>query len=358
MSGIDEVLSSTGNPLLLTTKASSRHYYKFEIPKEKKVRGKKVTVGVRQITAPKDDLKKLQTQLMRELRAYNVGVHDAAHAYRHARNINTMALPHVKKRRRLRLDLENFFPSVTEKMVLRALPKTVPRDLVIRIKNWCFLDGVLPQGAPSSPLLSNIALYGLDVRLAGLAKKWRLYSRADLPKELPDRKVRFPAITYSRYCDDIVFSSNYVYLEELIHSIVGIIESYGLKVNPKKTHCASNSSRQCVTGIVVNEKLSVQRSTRKLLRAELHNLILDTANGKCPAMGRLNEDGDVVPLNIKNPDMPFCILQGQVAFVTSVCAEQGAPLKRQLDILIDVHTQPAERWSEGTIAYINKHADE
>ena len=161
------------------------------------------------------------------------------------------------------IDLENFFPSITKAMVRSALHRELGRflasnDVVNIICSLCTrpdVDGneVLPQGAPTSPVLSNIVLKSLDRDMQRLAKK--------------------AGFRYSRYADDITFShSNEIrrvspYWEAQIHSIV---EKYGLTINTAKTKTLKRGSRQEVTGVVVSDKINVPRQYVKQLRTLLH----------------------------------------------------------------------------------------
>lgn len=346
---------ASGSADLLKQTAQSYHFRIIKIPKFKKVRGKKVQKGVRILHAPCDELKELQNSLIAELCQYGIGVHGAAHAYRRKRSIHTMAAPHVDKKVVLRLDLQDFFSTVTQSMVISRLPKKVPKDLIKMIRNWCFLEGVLPQGAPSSPLLSNVALFGLDQQISSICKTWRYAGNpAKISPKLKLKFYRLGQITYTRYCDDLVFSSNYRFLSHLIPPIRGLVNKYGLKVNDKKVICSKYSGRQYVTGIVVNEKMSCPKEYRKNLRAEMCRTILDTANGKCPTLYKLDIEGAVIPMNAADVDSPFIKLEGQIEFVRSICPEQAAPLLAQFEILKEVHTLAAENWSDGTSAYIDK----
>lgn len=336
---------------LLKEKATSAHYRRFTIPKFKRVKGVKVEIGRREIVAPIDELKRLQKALIAELLRYGVSAHGAAHAYIKRRGIKSNAQLHLRKARRLRIDVKDFFPSITRNLVVRNFPRTVPRTLVVMISNWCFLNGALPQGAPSSPVLSNIAMSGIDATIAKTVRTWRGITSKSA-RYLPEKKIRTEPITYTRYCDDLVFSSNYPYLYDIVPLITKLLDKCGLVVNPKKTHCAYKSARQVVTGIVVNDKLSVPRYTRNLLRARLHNMILDTANGLCGSLHYL-DNGEIKPMEADASGNFFSVLEGQVTYVASICKEQAVSLERQLRVLKEVHTLPAERWSEETNRYCN-----
>lgn len=333
--------------------ATQADYHTFEVPKFKTVRGKRVQKGVRKITAPNRWLKDIQKNITRELQAYGIGIHNCAHAYRYGKSITTMAEKHVGKKYVLRIDLSDFFSSITAEMVRSYLPKGVPLELKRQITKWCFLDGKLPQGAPSSPLLSNIAFFSYDARIARIVQSWRSFRR---PNKISPHKIRFHDITYSRYSDDLVFSSDYPFLYDIV-PLLELVLQPNFKINHKKTRFAKSSSKQQVTGIVVNKKLSVARDSRKLLRAELHKLTVDIVTGRCPNNCRIDETGNIVPINPAHIDTPLITFEGKVSHIANVCPEQATSLQKQLRILSDVINTPADQWSDETLIFVTKLTD-
>jgi len=347
-------LISAGGSWLLENRATSSDYVRGRIPKTKKVKGRKVTKGYRDILEPSPELKKLQREILEQLRTYGIGVHNAAHAYRANRGIYSMAERHVGKKKVIRIDLADFFDTVTPVMVLGNLPKTVPTQLRKLVENWCFLDDKLPQGAPSSPLLSNVAFFATDVKIQSFVRNWR--RRKSPAEELkPQVNDRASAVAYTRYSDDLVFSSNYVHLNHIIPLICSIIRKSGFVVNRKKVRKAdARKERQYVTGIVVNEKMSAPKDLRRRIRTDLHRMIRDVVTDKCPPLHQINQQGEIIPLNPGKVEYPFAKIQGEVRFVESVCPSQAEPLLRRLDVLVDVHTKPSPEWSDETSVYVNK----
>lgn len=343
------------HPFLMEGKADASMYLRGSIPKFKKVKGKKVVCGRRIIHKPILELAKLQRDLIDALTPYRVGIHDAAIAYRKNRCTVDAAMTHLARRVNVRMDMKDFFPSITPVMVKQGLPKTVPKYLVRLILRWCFLDGGLPQGAPSSPLLSNIAGYSLDVRISGLIKRWRSSTTNNNPYRTsgkPGKKfTRLEPIFYTRYCDDIYLSSNYKYLGSIVGPLDQLISSTGLKVNKKKTKVSyRNRQRQSVLGIVVNSKTpSNLRMSRRVLKATMHNNIMHVVSGSCRPFHKL-VNGDEVPLS-DDVDFPFCQLDGQVSYMTLVNKQQGAVLNNLLTILKEIHTLPEQEWSHATLEY-------
>ncbi|HEV2758467.1 MAG TPA: reverse transcriptase family protein [Acidimicrobiales bacterium] len=241
--------------------------------------------GARLIEAPKPVLKHLQRVLLWEILEH-VPVHPAVHGFRRGRSALSHANGHLQRKVVIRVDLEDFFASVRAGRVygiFRACgyPEPVAHVLTALTTNavprsvWAQADAPspsasepafrrlavhlahphLPQGAPTSPTLANLAAFGLDRRLAGLA------SSAEL--------------TYTRYADDLAFSSVEHRPERqsrrLVDCIGGIAEEEGFRVNVAKTSVRQASQRQRLAGVVVNERVNIERRQYDLLKATLHN---------------------------------------------------------------------------------------
>ncbi len=246
-------------------------YHHYLIPKKSR--------GHRQIDAPNQTLKKIQKQLNRSLQGIYlcykpISVHGfVIHpiSEKKAANIVENAMPHVGKKYVLNLDLENFFPSIKAKRI---------QDL---FNDWMFLfnenmvnvltllttiNGHLPQGAPTSPILSNMVCFQLDNQL----RNW---------SELHQ-------ITYTRYADDLTFSSDNPIDAKLILDIRSIIVQNDFCVNEKKLRIRAKNRKQTVTGLVVNEKVNVDRKLMKKVRAMLHDLKMNGINSATQKHFELN----------------------------------------------------------------------
>ncbi|WP_417848157.1 reverse transcriptase family protein [Thalassoglobus sp.] len=236
---------------------------------------KKRSGSWRLIEAPKEELKGVQTKILREILDL-VPAHPAAHGFVPGRSILSNAVPHVGSKFLLKLDLENFYPTVRYSRVVaifrslgfsrevsiwlaRLTVSAPPWSLDAPMKNWEFwqlMPPHLPQGAPTSPALANLSAFALDVRLSGMAKAYNL--------------------KYTRYADDLTFSGpglSIPALNEFIPLTSKIITSERFLVNKKKRKIIRNSQRQCVTGVVVNEKINVSRQDYDQLKAILHNCV-------------------------------------------------------------------------------------
>lgn len=182
-----------------------------------------------------------------------------AHAFIKGRGIITNAKIHRKKRFIINLDLENFFGSIHFGRVKGFFQKNkyfnmLPEIATIIAQLTCY-KGCLPQGAPSSPIISNLICQILDLRLRKIAKKYRL--------------------DYTRYADDLTFSTNadFISVEKDFFSEIKVeIERAGFHMNDRKTRIQDYHHRQNVTGLVVNEKLNVNSDYCRQTRAMAHNL--------------------------------------------------------------------------------------
>lgn len=222
--------------------------------------------GFRRIDAPKNVLLKIQMSLVNRLWEVQESIWEnkgyrskTAHAFIKGRGIITNAKIHRKKRFIINLDLENFFGSIHFGRVKGFFQKNkyfnmLPEIATIIAQLTCY-KGCLPQGAPSSPIISNLICQILDLRLRKIAKKYRL--------------------DYTRYADDLTFSTNadFISVEKDFFSEIKVeIERAGFHMNDRKTRIQDYHHRQNVTGLVVNEKLNVNSDYCRQTRAMAHNL--------------------------------------------------------------------------------------
>lgn len=240
------------------------HYVTFAIPKR--------SGGKRLIMAPKRRLKQIQRRLL-ELLVDKLPVSDHAHAFRGGRSIRTGAEPHVGKRFVLKMDLKDFFPSVTAARVrglligygysfpvatTLAVLMTEAERQPVEVEGEVFHVPVgnrhCIQGAPTSPGICNALVLRLDRRLSGLAKK--------------------AALAYTRYADDLTFSGDVIReaAQQIRTIATRIIAEEGFVVNTEKTRLMGRGARQSVTGVVVNQTLGLSRQERRRIRAALHQL--------------------------------------------------------------------------------------
>jgi len=228
-------------------RAARAEYREFEIPKR--------SGGKRRIAAPAPELKALQRRILRRLLG-KLASHPSATGFEKRHSIVTNAKPHAGAAVVVRMDLRDFFTSTGSKRV-RAYFRKIgwngeASDL---LTNLCTFNGGLPQGAPTSPRLSNLVNYRLDTRLLKLGD-------------------RFGA-AYSRYADDITFSfrkDDRVVVHAVIHATKEIVGDEGYKLHQRrKLQIRRRSDRQVVTGLVVNVRPNLPRQVRRRLRAVEHH---------------------------------------------------------------------------------------
>lgn len=232
-------------------------YVEFEIPKAKG--------GTRRIAAPRGPLRRIQRKILDEILA-KVPHHDAAHGFIAGRSTVTNAKPHVGAAVVIKTDLKDFFPTVNYRRVAGLFRGLGYDDSVAtllaavttyrpKLADGRVLDpGVLPQGAPTSPALANLACRRLDARLAALATKY--------------------GAAYTRYADDLTFSFAQlptVNMGRLFWWIDGICQQEGFTEHAKKRKVLRANTQQRITGIVVNTDVHVPRRDRRAFRAVLHN---------------------------------------------------------------------------------------
>lgn len=220
---------------------AKKFYRQFTIDKKN---GKK-----RNISEPLPSLKEIQNWILTEI-LYSVRVSPYAKAYLRGKSIKENARFHKKQKKVLSMDLKDFFPSIKYGRVLHVFRKMGYRENVaVMLSNLCCLNGSLPQGAPTSPALSNIVARSLDDKIVEYIGK---------------EKIR-----YTRYADDLTFSGNFKE-GDLIKNIERIANRQGFKINEDKTRIRKRNQRQEVTGIVVNEKLQVNRKVRHRIRSDVY----------------------------------------------------------------------------------------
>ena len=179
-------------------------------------------------------------------------------------SITSHAKIHRNKKLIISFDIKDFFPSITWARVFgmfKSQPFNFPEEWAIYLAQICCLDnnGPIAQGAVTSPYISNMLCRKLDSRLSKLAKKEKL--------------------DYSRYADDLTFSTNkFVNVENIKKWVEEIVKDEFFELNHEKTRVLKKHQRQVVTGIIVNEGLNVNRKYIKNIKAIIHNCMKDGLN--------------------------------------------------------------------------------
>jgi retron-type reverse transcriptase len=230
-------------------------YVEFEIPKR--------TGGKRRISAPRAPLKKIQRAILDQILA-KLPTHPAAHGFIEDRSTVSNASPHVGAAVVLRIDIENFFPTVHYRRVFgffssmygEEISKLLAHLTTHRPKlddGTVVWPGALPQGAPTSPAIANLVCRRLDARLSALATK--------------------VSANYTRYADDLTFSFRDAppRLGRFLWWVNAILQQEGFAENIKKRRIMRKGNRMAVTGLVVNEKVGIPRDERRKFKAILAN---------------------------------------------------------------------------------------
>ena len=296
------------------------HYKRFYLAKK--------SGGKRLISAPMPILKNAQYWILENI-LYKVSPTDSAHGFVPERSIVSNAQNHVGQDVVINIDLKDFFPTLTYKRVkglfqtfgysqhiatILALICTEPEVEQIAIDGKIYFAATserrLPQGAPSSPAITNLICYGLDHRFEGIAKKF--------------------GFQYSRYADDLTFSAKgngKKIVGQLLWSVKQVIENEGFIIHPDKLSVMRKGSQQKVTGIVVNDKMGIDRNELRKFRALIHQISKTGVEGKTFRQG----------VNLENS------MRGYAEFISMVKPEQGQQFKTQLDTIFGVKVKAEKK---------------
>ncbi|AKF10381.1 reverse transcriptase family protein [Sandaracinus amylolyticus] len=285
------------------------HYVRTWVPKP--------SGGARLIEAPKARLAAIQRRVLREV-LERVPMHDVAHGFRRGRSVATFVAPHVGRAVVVRVDLEDFFASVTRGRVIGIFRSAgYPEEIARTLAALCTtrtpaseMRGIehavrarlrvphLPQGAPTSPALASLAAFRLDARIEGLA--------------------RAVGARCTRYADDVALSferdRSHGAIDRVIARIAEIAREEGFGVASHKTRVMRRGARQSLAGVVVNERPAVAREEYERLRAILHR-----AATRGPSPDELGAHRDL-----------RAHLAGRIAWIAQWSERRGAKLAAML----------------------------
>ena len=242
LSSLEQDLGISVKTLYAVSNNLSKHYRKAKLPKK--------NGGFRNLSVPDEVLKSIQKRIA-EVLLIHMPVSRYAKAYRFGSSTLRNAKHHVGKQVVLKLDILHFFDSIRYSTVKdKVFPEEIYEEpLRILLTMLCYRKDALPQGAPSSPAITNIILYEFD--------------------ELIGQWCRERDITYTRYCDDMTFSGDFD-PAEVIRFVRLELKKLGFLLNEQKTRIQRPGQQQSVTGIVVNEKISIPADYCRKLRQELY----------------------------------------------------------------------------------------
>jgi RNA-directed DNA polymerase len=281
--------------------------------------------GIRLVEAPKPRLKHIQQHILTGILDH-IPPHPAVHGFRKGRSIRTFVAPHVGQRVILRMDLKDFFPSISGPRIqaffrtagypdsvaaalggicTNATPKDVWRHREFEFDPRQISDASalysrphLPQGAPASPALANFCAWRVDCRLSGLATA--------------------AGATYTRYADDLAFSGGEEFerrVQRFSTHVAAVLQEEGFSVHHRKTRIMRQGVRQHLAGLVANRSVNVIRADFDLLKAILTN---------CVRSGPESQNREPHP-NFR------AHLEGRVGFVEMINPTKGKRLRAILN---------------------------
>ena len=257
---------------LIAVEDKSTLYRSFKIPKR--------SGGLRQIDAPNDELKKALYELkfIFEKKFY-MSYHTSAFAYVHGRSTIDSVKRHQQNNSRwfLKTDMRHFFPSTTPEFLMNMLCTTFPfcsfvnydfgcRELLEKALSLCFLNGGLPQGTPTSPMLTNALMIPIDHAINKMCHEYA------------------PHLCYTRYADDILISSQYNFQwSDVQGRLISILEAFRapFTLHPEKTRYGSSAGRNWNLGVMLNaeNKITIGHEKKKVFKAMVFQFMTDDAKG-------------------------------------------------------------------------------
>ncbi|WP_298609086.1 reverse transcriptase family protein [uncultured Thiothrix sp.] len=308
------------------------HYQQFAIPKK--------SGGTRLISAPMPRLKRAHYWILENV-LQPLALTEQAHGFITGRSIVTNAQPHLGQQIVINLDLKDFFPTITyarikgvfaqlgynhELATLFALLCSEPLTQTVELDGQRYYLNQnprrLPQGAPTSPYISNLVARQLDKRLQGLATKY--------------------GFIYTRYADDLTFSTHKADapIRGLLHWVHAIVKEEGFQVHPNKTRIMHRGRRQEVTGLTVNQALNIERHTLKQFRALLFQIQKDGYAGKTWG---------------KNRNL-LASIKSYAHYVRMINPVKGEQFLQQIALIQQTHGVPAQTLIRSTVEFRKRSA--
>lgn len=273
---------------LLAISNDAKAFYKhYLIPKR--------NGGERVIDEPLPSLKEIQSWILSEILnpASKKMVSPVAKAFIRGKSLRDNARFHRGKEKVIALDIADFFHNIGYGAVYGIFQQMgYSKPVCVMLSRLCTLHGSLPQGAPTSPMLSNMFFMDADQKIFHYCR---------------ERKIQ-----YTRYADDMIFSGNDIYTNHLISYVKMLLTSKHLELNASKTKVMGRGARQRVTGVVVNDKMQVQRGYRDKIRQEVYYI---TKYGLTSHWENIHRK---LPAWINSPLLYLKHLMGKVYFVLQI----------------------------------------
>ena len=240
------------SPRLITAMAffPRKYYREFRMPKR--------TGGKRKIVAPRTYLKTVQKFILRHI-LQKQRLSNEVTGFVRGRGILQNARVHRRAKYLLNIDLKDFFGSIhTGKIITLYRKLGFTSEMARVLAQLCTYENCLPQGAPTSPYLANLAFAQADAAIVRLCSNF--------------------SITYSRYADDLTFSRSRRFPKGFDEKVRAIVQRHGHEFNFKKTRHSKPGQSKLVTGLLVNEKIQAPRETRRKIRAMFHKAWVNPAD--------------------------------------------------------------------------------
>ena len=253
----------------------SSHYHSVLIPKR--------DGSSRKLSVPDLILKRVQRSIVDHILAY-YPISKYATAYTYGSSVQKNASRHIGKKKILKLDIVGFFDNITYSRVKDIVfcEERFSEPIRVLLTLLCYYKESLPQGAPTSPAITNIIMYDFDEKVGAYCKERQ--------------------IAYTRYCDDMTFSGCFEE-GEIIAFVRDELKKLGLFLKNRKTAVISHTKRQTVTGIVVNEKINLTQEYKKKIRQEMYYI------------KKYGIDGHLVKMGISDRQAYLNSLKGRISFV-------------------------------------------
>lgn len=230
--------------LVSIVRKPNKHYRTFPL--------KKKDGTDRIISAPRVYLKVIQWWILDNI-LNQIKTPDYVFGFSKGKSIQDNAQYHAGSSHILNVDIKSFFNTVTSKQAYRIFVQLgYERITAITLARLCTLDGCLPQGAPTSPSIANFVLAEVDMRLQALALE--------------------KGMKYSRYADDLTFSSSEYISTDFLEQVDATIKAAGFELKAAKTRYAGTGGRREVTGLISGEFVQPPLEWRKRNRSRLHRL--------------------------------------------------------------------------------------
>ena len=292
LSSIEKDLGYPAKTLYGLSNNLEKHYHTIYIPKSDGTK--------RKLSVPDLILKNVQKSIADNILAY-YPISKYATAYKVGSSVQRNARPHVNKSKILKLDIEGFFDNIIYSRVKNVVFREEKFSEPIRIllTMLCYYKESLPQGAPTSPAITNIIMYDFDEKIGAFCHK--------------------NCISYTRYCDDMTFSGDFDE-KEIIALVKDELKNLGLFLKNRKTAVISSAKRQTVTGIVVNKRINLTKEYKKRIRQEVYYI------------EKFGLEEHTKRQGIADAKSYLCSLKGRISYAISTCPDDHE-LKHYRDVL-------------------------